>query len=163
MSIEHYHGCSPDYPEKPAGEPAQQTIVISVGAREVHTCCDCGAFEWVTPSPLLLGQLVHEALDDAEAQAYFDHVEGQQRELFADACAALEAEFGTEGTDGPVYGPLEDLYAVAARRILDTRPRAPFLCVWVTYSETGAAVINIDGIDYSHPDFAALAFDLPEV
>lgn len=49
MAIVHYQNCSADYPEKPKGEAAQETIVIvNDDGTEVHQCADCGASEIVS-------------------------------------------------------------------------------------------------------------------
>jgi hypothetical protein len=45
LSVCHQPTCSPDYPEKPAGEEPQHLIVEDIGDGEfVLQCSDCGAF-----------------------------------------------------------------------------------------------------------------------
>jgi hypothetical protein len=46
--IIHHPSCSPNYPEKPKGEPPQATVDIPISDISIaRTCVDCGAFELV--------------------------------------------------------------------------------------------------------------------
>ena len=44
-TVEHYPGCTGDYPEKPEGEAPQKLERMDIGDGEtVVQCVDCGAF-----------------------------------------------------------------------------------------------------------------------
>lgn len=48
--IKHHPTCSPNYPEKPSGEPPQHvTRDVTLGGFWIDTCSDCGAFETNLP------------------------------------------------------------------------------------------------------------------
>lgn len=43
-TIEHYNGCSPDYPEKPIPEAPGRITEMDCEDFIVYQCVDCGAF-----------------------------------------------------------------------------------------------------------------------
>ena len=50
--IQHYPGCTADYPEKVDGEAPQAIQVVEIDdGEEVHQCVDCGAFVIERPDP----------------------------------------------------------------------------------------------------------------
>jgi predicted RNA-binding Zn-ribbon protein involved in translation (DUF1610 family) len=45
VRVQHYPGCTADYPEKPEGEAAQRIMEIDIeDGEKVLQCVDCGAF-----------------------------------------------------------------------------------------------------------------------
>jgi hypothetical protein len=48
IHIEHFPGCTPHYPEKPAGEPPQPISRIELDQDDhVYQCGDCGALSQI--------------------------------------------------------------------------------------------------------------------
>lgn len=51
--------------------------------------------------------------------------------------------------------PVQELSKLMGR---DLRARAPFFCVWVEYTDSGAERIEIDREGFLHPDFERLVY-----